>query len=205
VANANPNKITGIYKIASPSGKVYIGQTFDVSKRWGQYRNGYSKKQAKLHASFKKYGVDAHEFSLLCDLPSDTHQVIMDRHEQFFMDLYRAAGYMLLNLKQAGSSGRHSPLTREKMRGKLGKWMIGRKLDPETIAKRTAKQKGMTRSDETRNKLAASKRGSKNPHYGKHPWNYGMKGFYPLNDEALQRRTASYKATIAQRRARSAE
>lgn len=170
------NQYACIYKITSPSGKVYIGQSMDVEKRWASYRNGNSKKQAKLHASFLKYGVDAHGFEVLCKLPLDTHQIVLDRHEQLFMDLYRETGHELLNLRHAGCTGRHSSTSRQKMKGKLGKWMIGRSLSPETIAKRTAKQKGMKRSAESRQRLSESKRGSKNPRHGKRPWNYGLKG-----------------------------
>jgi len=178
VANEKPNikSAISIYKVTSPTGKVYIGQTVDLAKRWSQYRNGHSKRQAKLHASFQKHGIDAHGFTELCSLPDGTHQIVIDRHEQLFMDLYREAGYELLNLRHAGCTGKHSKTSREKMKGRLGKWMIGRKLDPGTIAKRTAKQKGMKRSNETRQRLAASKRGAKNPRYGQRPWNYGLRG-----------------------------
>lgn len=165
--------MTCIYKITSPSGKVYIGQAIDVEKRWQQYRNGYSRKQAKLHASFTKYGVGSHVFEILCSLPADTDQFILDRHEQLFMDLYREAGHELLNLRYAGAVGRHSPESRQKMKGRLGKWMIGRTLSPETIARRTAKQKGMRRTAETRQRLSESKTGAKNPAFGKRPWNSG--------------------------------
>lgn len=181
---------TGIYKIVSPSGKVYIGQSFQIEKRWASYRNGYARKQPALYASFNKYGVGCHHFEILCVLPNATHQVVMDRHEQLFMDLYREMGYRLLNLRHAGSVGRHSNVSRARMRGKLGKWMTGRKLAPETIAKRSAKQKGMKRSDETRTRLALSKQGKKNPCHGKRPWNYGLKGFRAgriVSDETRQR------------------
>lgn len=178
MANSHPSTTTaGIYKITSPSRRVYIGQSYRMGARWAAYRNGYSRKQAKLDASLKKYGVDAHSFEVLCELPPDTHQVIMDRHEQLFMDLYREAGYDLLNLRGAGSSGIHSEASRRKMKGRLGKWMTGRSLSPESIAKRTAKQKGMRRTEETRKRLAASKTGDKNPQHGKRPWNYGLKNF----------------------------
>lgn len=171
------NKYACIYKITSPSGRVYIGQSMDVEKRWASYRNGYSKKQAKLHASFLKHGVDTHVFEVLCKLPLDAHQVVIDRHEQLFMDLYRETGHDLLNLRYAGATGRHSLSSRQKMKGRLGKWMTGRSLSPETIAKRTAKQKGMKRTEETKRRLAASKTGNKNPQHGKRPWNYGLKNF----------------------------
>lgn len=58
-------KITGIYKITSPAGKVYIGQSTDIYKRWEQYRKQYFKKQYKLYYSIQKYGYDNHKFSIV--------------------------------------------------------------------------------------------------------------------------------------------
>ncbi len=57
----------GIYKITSPSGKVYIGLSKNIEERW----RGYSVKkktmpqQRKLYYSFKKYGVENHKFEVL--------------------------------------------------------------------------------------------------------------------------------------------
>ena len=57
----------GIYKITSPSGKVYIGLSKNIEARW----RGYSIKkktmpqQRKLYYSFKKYGVENHKFEVL--------------------------------------------------------------------------------------------------------------------------------------------
>lgn len=110
-----------IYKITSPTQKVYVGQSVDVAVRWADYRRHKAPKQAKLNASFRKHGVSAHGFEVLCELPEGTHQVIVDRHEQLFMDLYREAGYELLNLRHAGSKGRHSAESLAKLsRSKMG-------------------------------------------------------------------------------------
>ena len=60
-------KICGIYKITSPTGKVYIGQSKNIHKRWNSYKN-MSKgniRQPKLINSFKKYGVEHHVFEIL--------------------------------------------------------------------------------------------------------------------------------------------
>lgn len=62
-------KICGIYKITSPSGKIYIGQSKDIKKRWSYYKKLHCKAQVKLYNSFKKYGVALHAFDVLkeCD------------------------------------------------------------------------------------------------------------------------------------------
>ena len=55
----------GIYKITSPSGKVYIGQTTDLDKRWSDYEKLKCKAQTKLYRSFLKYGVINHVFEYI--------------------------------------------------------------------------------------------------------------------------------------------
>lgn len=57
--------ITGIYKITSPIGEVYIGKSKDIHYRFGQYRNGPCKSQKKLHNSFVKLGIDKHTFEVI--------------------------------------------------------------------------------------------------------------------------------------------
>lgn len=170
------NKI-GIYKITSPSGAVYIGQSATVGKRWAAYKNGYSKKQPKLHSSFKKHGVGAHSFELIHELPHDIDQVTLNAYEQVYIDAYTDCGCNMMNLRDAGCTGRHSEESKQKMKGKLGMWMTGRKLSEETIAKRTAKQKGLKRNDESKERYRQSKTAENNPMHGKAAWNSGLKGF----------------------------
>lgn len=56
----------GIYKITSPSGKIYIGQSQQVEKRKEHYRkNSHRIPQPKLRNSFEKYGVDNHRFEVI--------------------------------------------------------------------------------------------------------------------------------------------
>jgi len=51
----------GIYKIISPSNRVYIGQTRDFDKRLMNYKYINSvTKQRRLCESFKKYGAENH-------------------------------------------------------------------------------------------------------------------------------------------------
>lgn len=57
----------GIYKITSPSGKIYIGQSVNIEKRFIQYKCTKAKTQTRLHYSFIKYGVDKHKFEIVCE------------------------------------------------------------------------------------------------------------------------------------------
>ena len=57
--------ICGIYKITSPTGRVYIGESKDILKRWASYEKLNCEVQPKLHRSLIKYGVDEHTFEIL--------------------------------------------------------------------------------------------------------------------------------------------
>lgn len=54
-----------IYKITSPSEKIYIGKTKHFEKRIKQYKNLKSKDQRKLFYSFQKYGYINHKFEII--------------------------------------------------------------------------------------------------------------------------------------------
>src|SRR3990167_3079756 len=63
-------KISCVYKITSPSGRVYIGQTMDYYRRLNVYKNpDRIKTQQRLRNSIKKHGWHAHKFEILekCD------------------------------------------------------------------------------------------------------------------------------------------
>jgi len=63
------NKICGIYKITSPSNKIYIGQSRDANKRFNLYRLLHCKRQFYLYNSFLKYGFENHKIEIIhqCD------------------------------------------------------------------------------------------------------------------------------------------
>lgn len=59
-------KIIGIYKITSPTNKVYIGQSININRRFKEYLNILkSKGQTKLYHSFNKYKIENHTFEIL--------------------------------------------------------------------------------------------------------------------------------------------
>ena len=61
---------SGIYKITSPTGKTYVGQTMDLSRRENEYKKLYCKGQIKLYHSISKHGWGQHTFEILeeCDI-----------------------------------------------------------------------------------------------------------------------------------------
>jgi len=58
-------KTCHIYKIVSPSGKVYIGKTSNLKLRVDYYRRLKCKKQPLIYHSLLKYGFSGHSFDVI--------------------------------------------------------------------------------------------------------------------------------------------
>lgn len=113
----------GIYKIISPTGKVYIGQSWDVKNRKKKYASKSKiSNQRKLYASLIKYGFDKHIFEIVCTFPEDIEQKVLDEHEIFCIEQFKEAGYNLMNIKSGGRGGKLPKESIEKMLNTRGKW-----------------------------------------------------------------------------------
>jgi group I intron endonuclease len=80
------NNICGIYKIVSPSSKIYIGQTLDFNRRINEYKKGYSsvKSQIKLYRSINKYKWENHSIELIekCSIE------LLNERERYWQEYY---------------------------------------------------------------------------------------------------------------------
>jgi group I intron endonuclease len=85
--------ICGIYKITSPSNKVYIGQSKDIKKRWRDYK--HSKNQIRLNRSFEKYSIESHTFEILEECCSED----LNKRENYYQVYYNVLGENGLNCK----------------------------------------------------------------------------------------------------------
>jgi group I intron endonuclease len=94
--------ISGIYKITSPSGKVYIGRSYRIKERWRSYKRMDCKDQNKLFASFAKYGTDNHIFEIIHELPNDISKEVIENYEAIYSDFYKDCGTQFLNLAPTG-------------------------------------------------------------------------------------------------------
>lgn len=108
--------VVGIYKITSPSGKINIGQSWNIDKRWDYYKRLECKGQIKLYNSLKLYGYDNHVLEKWEILPNDTTQEILDEREIYWIKFYKNQGCEMMNLREGGSHGKHSPETIEILR-----------------------------------------------------------------------------------------
>lgn len=113
--------ITGIYKITSPTGKIYIGQSVNIALRWNQYKLLYKTIMGpKLYNSFQKHGIDKHQFEIIeeCNVEQ------LDEREIYWGQHYNVLTEAGLNLKLGESNGHYSDETKQKM----SEAMIGRKI-----------------------------------------------------------------------------
>ena len=103
----------GIYKITSPSGKIYIGQTTNYSKRHNAYKNHKCKRQPKLFASIEKYGFINHTIEIIkeCQVKD------LNYYERYYQEYYESVlnGLNLRYTATTDKSGFMSEETKKKM------------------------------------------------------------------------------------------
>ena len=88
------NKNCGIYKITSPTGRIYIGQTINIERRWNNYYSSIgANSQPRLKNSFKKYGVENHQF----DIIEYCSEEELDCSERFWQDEFDVTNKNNLN------------------------------------------------------------------------------------------------------------
>lgn len=101
----------GIYKITSPSGKIYIGQSSNIKKRMNSYKAMNCKAQVRLHRSFLKYGFENHIIDIIevCDIDR------LNELEVIYIEKYQSCGKKGLNCMIGGAAPKHSAESRKKM------------------------------------------------------------------------------------------
>jgi len=148
---AIPSKQIGIYKITSPSGKVYIGQSWDIKNRFAKYRSLSSvKKQRILYNSLLKYSWENHKFEIIENCLENVTQKELDDLEIYYIKMYKDSGFSLLNIKDGGRGGKHSKESIDKMLLTKGK----QNHTEETKLKISKSHIGMKASDEAKLKMS---------------------------------------------------
>lgn len=171
--------MTGIYKITSPSGSVYIGQTINVARRKTNYKCGWSG-GPRLKASFKSHGYVNHLFEVIHELPKDVTREVLDEFEKVYIDLYKGTGMGMLNLTEGGTGGRI---------------FAGRKHSEETKRKIGVGNKGKERPAELRKILSEKNKGKKMSKAHREKLNSVNRG-RKLSEEVKQRMSVTIKAAL---------
>ncbi len=134
-------KKCGIYKIESPTKKIYIGQSVDIDSRFKRYRLKDCVGQTALFRSFEKYGVNSHKFEIIIECLKNE----LNDFEIYYIKLFNSFNSKHgLNLQSGGNRPEFSDETRnkisEKLKGKnktkghskkVGDWHKGKKLSEE--------------------------------------------------------------------------
>lgn len=145
------SKIIGIYRITSPTGSIYIGQSIDIYHRWYMYKKLHCKGQPSLYSSFKEHGVDAHKFEIICECEVKD----LSNLEKIYVGLYKTFNTAHgLNLKPGGKTSLMSEASKKKHSESLKKaW--AKNPRPSTM-------KGKKMSEESKRKLSIGKLGKNN-------------------------------------------
>ena len=166
----------GIYKITSPSGKIYIGQTTNYSKRHNAYKNHKCKRQPKLFASIEKYGFINHTIELIKECKVEE----LNYYERYYQEYYESvlnglnlrytattdkSGFMSEESKKKMSDSGKGKIITEEWRKNLGLVWLGRNHTEETKKKMSDANKGKKKSAEHIAKLPQNQKGfKKKPH-----------------------------------------
>lgn len=99
----------GIYKITSPTGKIYIGQSVNIKNRIRRYKNIDCKAQKKLYNSLNKHGWNNHNFEILleCEISE------LNEKERYYQELFNCISKNGLNLMLTKTDSKRQVMTKE--------------------------------------------------------------------------------------------
>ena len=134
----------GIYKITSPKGKVYIGQSVNIPKRFIDYKKSLKKAQIRLYNSIKKHGYENHIFEVV----EECNTEVLNERERYWQDFYNVLSEGGLNCRLTKSndkSGKLSEETIKKLKNKNFDYLKGNSF-----------RKGINHSEEIKNKIRST-------------------------------------------------
>lgn len=153
----------GIYKIVSPSGKIYIGQSVDIERRLKEHKLKCHLKKTKLNNSFIKYGFENHDFLILEECSVD----LLNERERYYQDKFNSiqkglnsvytktndkSGYLCNTIKEKISIANQNVSVER--RKKISIALTGKSRPIEVKKKISQSHFGITHSPETRKKLS---------------------------------------------------
>lgn len=143
--------MVGIYKITSPSNKIYVGQSIEIEKRWKRdYFTLNCKTQTKLYNSLKKYTPQNHKFEVIEECKVEE---LLER-ETYWKIHYRVLETPSLCCRLDGKGGKLSEETKSKI-SKSNKGISRNKGIPKS------KEQKAKMSDAVKNRIYTPERLSK--------------------------------------------
>jgi group I intron endonuclease len=170
--------IAHLYRLTSPSGKVYIGITKNAHKRWQQHALAADRgSKITIHAAIRKYGFDNFKKEILL---TSTFSYVKE------MEVKAVAAFNCIapngyNLTKGGDGivgFKHSDKTKtlistalighsvsDKTKESLSKSLKGKKIHTEDSKRKiSAYQLGRPKSQEMRERLSSSTKGKRRAH-----------------------------------------
>jgi group I intron endonuclease len=161
--------MVGIYKITSPSNKIYIGQSRNIEKRFKSYYRKLGKNQPRLYRSFKKYGIKQHIFEVLEECDFDQLN-IRERYWQETYDVINENGLNCLYTEIDDKPRVINNETIKKLKENASKYWLGKKFTKEHCENMSISRKGKIGtpcSDKIKRQFSEQRKGENNPMYGK--------------------------------------
>lgn len=149
------NNKSGVYVIKSPSGKLYIGSSQNITRRWAVHkfrlRRGDNPCRGLQHAA-NKYGLENLEFDVLefCQVAD-----LMAAEQRHLDAADRSSLYNGRLVAESNRGWRHSSAGRAAMSAGHKRRGAKRTAEHKAIISRT--HRGKTNSDDTRKRISASK------------------------------------------------
>lgn len=135
-----------VYRITSPSNRVYVGITCQFNKRFSVYRSKSTSRQTLIYNSIKKYGFDSHRIDIL---------------DEFNGNLEYANGKEMFWIRTFMSNKNKYPQQNGLNLTDGGDGTRGYKMSPELREHHSNIRKGKKLSEETKRKISEAGRGRK--------------------------------------------
>ena len=124
----------GVYKITSPTGRVYIGSSIDLEYRIKCYEHMWNSSQIRIFNSIKKHGWENHSWEIL----EETTEESLYSRERYYQEMYDVLSEKGLNCEYVKTDSKP------------------RKRSQESIERTRLKQIGKKQSEATKKKRALS-------------------------------------------------
>ena len=145
-----------IYKIVSPSNRVYIGQTISLQRRLSAYKRNDCKGQKRLFNSFNTYGFENHIFEVIEECDDDK----LNERERHYQDFYNVLSKNGLNCKLTNTNDKKLVHSEESLK-KISESSKNRFWSDERKKQFAINRTGVKMSEETKQKISFKNKGNK--------------------------------------------
>ena len=123
----------GVYSITNTAnGKIYIGSSVNIDKRFAGHRNALNKgkhENSHLQRAWDKHGIESFRFAVLREAESG-HDV-RSLEQQYLDQLTTGTSYNISKNACGASFGEDNPAKRDDVRKKISAGLLGKKLTDE--------------------------------------------------------------------------